>query len=204
VFLNTITGSASVIVVFIQTIAGICNYGTRAHMHQVVTLDLRDLRDDMVLLRFKLKLDYQQQGKDPDGKTDDDEQDEGSTELDFDFESIRSRFLQTLSGCKSVVPMKLMEAFHGIKSNMMVSETRSTAQYFTNTYDDSLDVCYERMGFKVYDILASEILGFSFFPLTFPEPTVVIETTMKRLKEEMLTYNSFWLDDAPVEERCCC
>jgi hypothetical protein len=38
IIINTIVGSTSAIVVFLQTMSGVCNYGTRAAMHDSVSL----------------------------------------------------------------------------------------------------------------------------------------------------------------------
>jgi len=56
IILNTIVGSTSGIVVFLQTMSGICDYGTRGAMHNGAAIDLGDLRDDLVLSGFKLGL----------------------------------------------------------------------------------------------------------------------------------------------------
>ena len=56
----TIVGSTSGVVVFLQTMAGVCNYGTRAAMHASAAIDLRDLRDEIVLIKFKVKKEEEQ------------------------------------------------------------------------------------------------------------------------------------------------
>ncbi|OEU21792.1 hypothetical protein FRACYDRAFT_231938 [Fragilariopsis cylindrus CCMP1102] len=49
IIINTIVGSASGIVVFLQTMSGVCDYGIRASMHQTTALSLRSLGDDLSL-----------------------------------------------------------------------------------------------------------------------------------------------------------
>ena len=201
ILLNTVVGATSIFVVFLQTMSANFKYGTRASMHEAVFEDLRNLRDDLVLLRFKLE--HQQHRKYTNTNTSNEKDEEENTDSDSEFEVIQIRLLQTLSGCKSVVPAALMEAFHGIKSNLFVNETKATSLYFKAMYDDTAEICYERMGFKVYDILATEILESFLFPLVCPDPNAIIEKTMKRLKKEMFVYSSFWVDEISVEERCC-
>jgi hypothetical protein len=121
IIINTIVGSTSGVVVFLQTMCGICAYGTRCAMHEAVAIDLRDLRDDLVLLRCKLGLEDYTQNIKQDVCDESDEEDE----YDHSFESIQNRFQQSLSGCKSNVPMELSEAFHGVKSNYMVMLTKT-------------------------------------------------------------------------------
>ena len=145
-------------------------------MRKVVAIDLRDLRDDLVLLRCKLDLeDYKQNIKQ-------DEYDELDKEDEYDrsFESIQNRFQQSLSGCKSNVPMELSEAFHGVKSNYMVMLTKTIMRYIEKVYG------YERINefcrFKIYDALATEILDSPFFPMFLPYAKKVVDAIMKRFQ----------------------
>jgi hypothetical protein len=202
IILNTFVGSTSGIVVFLQTMSGICNYGIRGAMHEGVAIDLRDLRDDLVLIGFKLGFTEDQQGSKNPSATPTGEEEEDSDELNTSFESIQSRFQQILSGCKSNVPMELMESFHGIKSNLMVGGSKATHEYFADIYGDP-NTIDQKLEFKVYDILASEILEDRFFPLYLPDSKRIVEETMSRLRIEVMTYNSFWADGiTDVEDRC--
>lgn len=55
VWLNLAVGSISAMVVFLQTMNGVCGFGERAGQHQNLAIDLRDLRDDIALLKLKLQ-----------------------------------------------------------------------------------------------------------------------------------------------------
>ncbi len=160
----TIVGSTSGIVVFLQTMSGVCNYGTRAAMHASAAIDLRDLRDEIVLIKFKVKKEeldaaqlkqtsrrsfvttttsFAMKADDNDESSSDDESNEDTKkaieeeekqeqEHDNTFGRIQQRYRQSLSGCKSNVPMDLSEAFHGMHSNLLVSESIDNAIYMRN------------------------------------------------------------------------
>ena len=98
--------------------SGICDYGTRGTMHNGAAIVLKDSRDDLALLGFKLGLTENHRDKKLAGEEEEDYDDLGTS-----FDSIEDHFQQILSRCKSNVLMELMESFHGIKSNLMVSES---------------------------------------------------------------------------------
>lgn len=58
--LATIVGSTSGVVVFLQTMSGVCSYGTRGAQHYNAAIDLRDLRDHIILIKFKLQRDEEE------------------------------------------------------------------------------------------------------------------------------------------------
>jgi len=201
VIMNTIVGSTSGIVVFLQTMSGVCAYGTRAAMHDSAAIDLRDLRDDLVLLKQKLcQIDankkkemvcFNKTGATINDDDDDDDDDSINNEGNGDtFEEIQTRFRQCLSGCKSTVPMALSEAFHGLDSNLMLAQSKDNVihlyELYGHLYFD------EFIYFKAYDILAGEILNSRYFPLQLPNSKKVVLTTMARLQEQIIQYDNFW------------
>ena len=210
----TIVGSTSGVVVFLQTIAGVCNYGTRAAMHASAAIDLRDLRDEIVLIKFKVKKE-EEQGIDQtilgeestnrskmnqpndDGGSDDsedsenEEEDKNEREHDNTFGRIQQRYRQSLSGCKSNVPMALSEAFHGMHSNLLISESLDHGMYMRDIYGPHYN--YKNIiHFKAFDILASEILNHFAFPLFLPHSQKVVDSAMKHLNDELNKYHQYW------------
>lgn len=200
--LSTVVGSTSGVVVFLQTMGGICNYGSRSAMHQSTAIDLRDLRDDLVLIKHKLGQMEKDKGKkltaamvghtlpESDSEEDDYDDDRNGT----DFGTIQSRFRQSLSGCKSNLPLGLMEAFNGLDSNLVIARTRENSVLLYNVYghiefDDFIET-------KAYDILAGEILNARGFPMRLPNSKAMVQKTMERLRVQLNTYQSFW--DQPV------
>jgi len=234
--LATIVGSTSGIVVFLQTMSGVCNYGTRAAMHASAAIDLRDLRDHIVLIKFKVKKEAEQGivashyqhstrrgsfltaamtagGNDNgDSSSDDEEDDEEAKKVkeeeekqeqehDNTFARIQQRYRQSLSGCKSNIPMGLSEAFHGLHSNLLVSESMDNTMYMRNIYGPKTN-SKNIIHFKAFDILASEILNDSWYPLLLPNSQKVIDKSMARLNKELNKYHKYWdekLDEARAD-----
>jgi len=58
--LATIVGCLSGVVVFLQTLNGVCTFGTRAAQHASAAIDLRDLRDHIILIKFTLQKQEEQ------------------------------------------------------------------------------------------------------------------------------------------------
>jgi hypothetical protein len=223
--LSTIVGSTSGIVVFLQTMSGVCNYGTRAAMHASACIDLRDLRDEIVLIKFKVKKEEEQgiesgsgdtinetKAEDDESGSDSDNDEEAEKEAkehDNIFARIQSRYKQSLSGCKSNVPMPLSEAFNGLHSNLLVSESMDNTIYMRDIYGPKKNfknIIY----FKAYDILASEILASQGFPIFLPPSKQVVDRAMFVLNEEINKYHSYWdnkldelrLDNLEEEKFC--
>jgi len=246
--IGTVVGSISGIVVFLQTMGGVCDYGTRSAMHASAAIDLRDLRDELVLIKFMVKKEEEQEvkkkketndmgqasGNDGDHysyitseagsvkgsvkksiKTDfeapgdveaqDDDDDESDSEdeeerkeeekkikeHDNTFGRIQQRYRQSLSGCKSNVPMPLSEAFHGLHSNLLVSESLDNNMYMRGIYGPKVN--YKNIiHFKAYDILASEILNSFLFPVRLPNSKTAVENAMTHLNEELNKYHNYW------------
>jgi len=217
---TVIAGSTSSLVVFLQTLGGSRGYGTRAAMHEAAAIDLRELRDSIVLLKHKLEHEAGFESFEafeayrtrhisncddttgPFGKLfseKDDDEEEGDEDHTMTFEEIRSRVRQSLSGCKSNVPMNLSEAFHAMKSNMMVGTSMKTNKYYTDVYG-SVAGGYFNSEFKAYDVLAGEILISPFFPWLLPDAKDVVEKAMRRWRSEQLTYASFLVNGGDVSE----
>jgi len=196
--INTIVGSTSGVVVFLQTMSGICNYGSRADMHQSAAIDLRDLRDDLHLLKQKLKqIEMDNKKKkahaEANGEVHDEDQDD---EHGDSFEEIQSRFRQSLSACKSNVPMGLTEAFGGIDSNLLLARSKENNSYMTSIYGEvEFDAFIQS---KAYDILSGEILHYKRFPFSLPRSKDVVQKTMDRLRNHIELYQHFWHKDGKV------
>jgi len=208
VIISTIVGSISGVVVFLQTMNGVCNYGTRAAMHDSTAIDLRDLRDDLVLLRYKLEQmegDNKKKVHGDDGDDDDDDGDDSNDSSDDDddgsngdtFEAIQTRFRQNLTGCKSTVPIGLSEAFQGLDSNLMVATSKKNVIHLYEIYGHPY--YDEFIYFKAYDILAGEISNSFSFPIILPNSNKVVSATMKRLQERVVQYEEFWMPK-PADE----
>ena len=220
VFINVVVGSTSAVVVFLQTMSGICSYETRGKMHDAVALDLRHLRDNLVLLKFKLGFENEQRkkhanmfredhpvsvrkieaGDDSDGVKKGDKNEHQSL-----FEQIQSRFEQSLAGCKSNVPMELSEAFHGINSHLLLASSKNNIQFMVQKYGSLHDMV--NLEFKIYDCLATEILEHWSYPMHLPRAKIMVKRTLKRFKREMAETDKFLdheADDEDEVKNCLC
>lgn len=197
VIINTIVGSTSGVVVFLQTMGGICNYGSRADMHQSAAIDLRDLRDDLHLLKQKLKqIEINNKQRKILAKAHGEEHEDSHEKHGETFETISSRFRQSLSACKSNVPMGLTEAFSGIDSNLLLARSRENDDYMKSIYGEiEFDSFIQS---KAYDILAGEILNSYHFPLVLPNSKDMVRKTMDRLRGHINVYQNFWHRDSEV------
>jgi len=196
--INVIVGSTSAIVVFLQTMSGVCEYGTRGAMHNGLAIDLRDLRDGTFLLRDKISANMTSTNQEVDH----------NDENDKEFETFQSRFQQSLSGCKSNVPLKLGEAFHSVTSSSAMAMSKANIDWIGDIYDSESDTKagnYLRTDIKttLYDILAAEILDHLFFPIFPPNPKKIAEKAMKRHRKVIMTYSSFYADGSNDVEAGC-
>jgi len=196
--INVIVGSTSAIVVFLQTMSGVCEYGTRGAMHNGLAIDLRDLRDGVFLLQGKVTATMSSTNKEVD-------QDD---EHDKEFATFQSRFQQSLSGCKSNVPLKLGEAFHSVQSKFAMIESKANNKYVFDVYDmESSEFTannnFTSMQTMLYDILAAEILEYPFFPIFPPNAKKIAEKAMKRYRKAIKTISSFFTDDSNDIEAGC-
>ena len=211
--INLFVGSISAAVVLFQTISGIRQYGVKADRHQNVAVQLRDLRDDLIITKFKLnevqndtenkRTVYfenvgvvQESSGGSGGYGDVDSDAETDPNANDTFQDVQKRYQTCLSGCTSVVPIKITEAFHGVRTNLEVAETRNNIKYLHNLYGN-FDY-NNQLKSKAYDILAGEIINNPLFPMRIPNSKVMVDRTMiilkNRLKEQANFYDDVFVD----------
>ncbi|VEU44205.1 unnamed protein product [Pseudo-nitzschia multistriata] len=195
VILNLIVGSTASLVVFLQTMSGLKNYGTRAAMHQGAAVDLKDLLCDLHILKMKMSqvenidqeyLDMMRgiQPKDPEA---DAEADKEALKYSETFGTIQSRLTQTLNACKSNIPMEISAAFNGLRTTAHLAMTKANFESFEKIYghENFLNTYYS----KADDILQGEILGSRFFPMKLPYSKVMVKKTMEILYTQFKDYD---------------
>ena len=201
--MTTIVGSLSGFVIFLQTMNGVCNYGTRAAMHDIVSMDLREMRDDLVLLRYKLdqRSDLSEKNGNDDNGFKVDKLNPRQVET---FHSIETRFHQSLTGCKSTIPLPLSEAFEGVNSYIKISKTERNDKDLVRLFGGERDFEHS-MYFKAYDYLSEEISNYGLncfpirFPLRLPNSSKSSSRAMARLKEHIGRVDGYWgLDEDNV------
>ena len=220
--ISLVVGFNSAFVVLLQTVSGIRNHGMRADRHRGVAIQLRDLRDDIVLMRFKLnsvELETKQKhetlrnnqkhetlrnnnehvdiGHWDDSQERHEHKNDGNADAaeSETFDSIQKRYQQCLSGCTSNVPIELSECFHGLASNLEIAETKENVKRMHKIYGH-LNY-HSLITCKAYDILAGEILNRWNFPLALPNSKEVVRTTMHMLKERLRESQDLYDDLEP-------
>jgi len=215
-YINLFVGSISAAVVLFQTISGIRQYGVKADRHQNVAVQLRDLRDDLIITKFKLNevqndtenrrtVCFENVGVVQEsssgsggghGGGDVDSDAESDPNANDTFQDVQKRYQTCLSGCTSVVPIRITEAFHGVRTNLEVAETRNNIKYLHNLYGN-FDY-NNQLKSKAYDILAGEIINNPLFPMRIPNSKVMVDRTMiilkNRLKEQANFYDDVFVD----------
>ena len=189
IIINTIVGSASGIVVFLQTMSGVCDYGIRASMHQTTALSLRSLGDDLSLVDIEEEAKYYNRKKSDD---DDDDNDDGNNvSSNYTFEALRTRFLQCQSGCQSTVPLEINDAFESLDSSLMIMLTDKNIIWLVNHYQSAANI-QDVVYFRAYDILTKNIVDSLFWPFHIPKTDGLVERTIEQLKNEVVNADSFF------------
>lgn len=195
IILTTIVGSTTIIVGFLQAMNGLCSYGTRGVMHEAVAIDLRDMRNNLRMLRNKLGFE---EGSNL--KTISNPPEEGKEFEQDTFEAIQNKFEQSLSGCKSIVPLELSEAFDGTYSTSgTLFFSIKNAKHNENVYGAGFPISV--FSIRLTDILVKEISGYPLFPLILPDGHKRVEKTFKffeRKTKIMLTFMKINSNDYAV------
>lgn len=193
----TLAGCCSALVVVLQTLSGYCSYGMRASMHDGTTIYLRDLDDDLTLLMSKLRKSEITEKNREEKKSQPLQQNVQITE--DTYESLQNRYRHSLKGCKSDVPTQITEAFSEIDSFILLSRTTSNRKY--------LEECgmFESQKFrgitlKSYDRLASNMVGYVYWPLKIPCPKTLVKMTIDETRSDLHQMSSFWETPPPREE----
>ena len=216
VILNTIVGSASGIVVFLQTMSGVCNYGIRASMHESTALNLRNLRDDLSILKHKIAMEDRMKENnndnnnnknnnsrnkcddDNDNDDDDDPATSNSNSSSCTFDDLRTRFSQCLIGCQSTIPLKISDAFNHIDSSLQLMLTGKNATVLRHKYSDAYpthfpdDIIMDIFCFKAYQILVTNMVDSPYWPFLIPDSHPIVHATIDRLKLIVINADSFW------------
>mmetsp|Transcript_7875 Transcript_7875/g.19552 ORF Transcript_7875/g.19552 Transcript_7875/m.19552 type:complete len:355 (+) Transcript_7875:440-1504(+) len=180
-------GCLSALVVLLQTIAGVRQYGLRADRHNTAAIQLRDLHDDMVMTKLKLKEleDMGDDAKDPDPVT---------------FATIQKRYRQCLSSCSSVLPVRIQEAFHGLETNIHLQETKENLAIIENIYPNTNHTTMLKS--KAFDIMAGEIVNSSMYPHKLPNSKIMVKVTMHKLRQRIRTNKFFYSNiDSVAKEK---
>ena len=171
-------------------------------------IDLRYLCDHLILIKQKLVLKETRKRNQNisidfrpafelvgvnDANTEDDEDDCNNGDNASNFEDIQTRFKQSLSGCKSTVPLAISEAFQGVQSDLNLTGTHKTMEYLYEKYHHFR--IFDYMHLKAFDILSVEITNSRFFPICLPNSDEMVEVTMYRLRKKAKEAENYWISE---------
>ncbi len=183
-------GATTVVVGFMQALNSNLGYATRAAMHEAVAIDLRDLRSHLRILKCKEGGFTDQKGIQDLSEKEEEEFIEKDVEgiiAGTSFESIQDKFEQTLNGCKSAIPVQILEAFSGIESTITTTWVHSNMELFTRLYGPNFP--FDLLRFKPYDLVSEKISDYKYFPVLLPKASSIIRNTKELLKQE---YKEGW------------
>ncbi|VEU44206.1 unnamed protein product [Pseudo-nitzschia multistriata] len=192
--LSVIVGSTTGVVVFLQTMAAFCDYGTRAAMHQGTANDLEDLQNDLEILMLKtgqiMSNDFHKLVQDDMtyGEAIQRVQATNTDALKYSqsFETIQNRLTHSMSTCKSNIPMEIAAAFEGLQTGFSMTMTKETAEHYKKAYGtkEAFYILHDR----AFDILQGEIIATRFFPMRLPDPQTMVKNSLDKLKCQFSEY----------------
>jgi hypothetical protein len=179
--ISLLVGSMSATAVFLQTMSETCNYSSLAAMHGGVAIEMSDLREELGFLKDKLDLqedlgaDDAESAVPSDGEEDDDKR-------RYDFEEIQSRVNHSLMLCKSPIPLPISDAFFGVESNLKIELSQGRIHELEHS-GSTFALFWDHINMRLFDVLASEISNFIFFPLFLPSSKKVERRTFDVVKK---------------------
>lgn len=216
---NQLGGICSCVVVFLQTMNGIANYGSRFKMHEAAVIDMGDMKEELEIMREKLKSRDESRKErlkklsepksagsiaiaEAEEKSAHQEDYKSETIETNDFSDIECRFQQSLAGCKSSLPMYIGHAFEGIESLCYATMSRGNYDRLKSVYGTESDfLVYFNM--FVYNTLVDCIVSSLWFPLWLPYPNSVKKKTMRAVQHDVMTYSKLF-EEKDVNTGCCC
>lgn len=192
-YISLIVGTLSACVVLIQTVGGVKTFDLRADRHKTAAVQLRDLRDDLVLIKMKLKEIGRLKNEHHPSEHSHFE------DHDLTFEAIQKKYMQCLGSCNSNAPLRIVEAFRGVETNIELQESSSNMAIVDEIYGE-LDH-KTMMKAKAYDILTGEIINTRMFPAKLPNSKDMIERTMDKLKLHLKENKTFYEDIENYESK---
>ena len=174
---NFAIGTLTLVIAFLEGIGETLSYGSRAKMHEAVSIDLRDIENDLDLLKIAMSdeidffEDFNSTSINASNSNSNNQANpayEGSSSESF--ESFKARFQQSLSGCKSPIPLALVVAFDKVHREGIFNGVKSDWAKFLEVYS----VAYlKAWHMTLANVLVAEIETSFFFPLFLPNSKTV-------------------------------
>jgi hypothetical protein len=227
--ISLIVGSLSACVVLLQTVSGVRNYDKRSDRHRNVAVQLRDLRDDMVLMRFKLNVAEKQEKRAhsmltkrlmEDGaissgrinkikKAIDDWHEMEKHDKDSDSDSDDQNYADTFDS----IQKRYQQSLSGCASSVPLEISEAFHELNTNLLisetKENVKFMFGIYGHLNYfsvlmakgnDILASEVLNSWGFPMFLPNSRNLVRKSMDLLKKHIKDLNDLYEGIVPDDE----
>ena len=165
---TNVIGSIAILVTFLEGLNESRAYGTRGEMHEAASVDLRGIENDLYMLSTQNLYKERSKSEEENPET---------------FESIRAKFEQSLSGCKSPVPFALISAFEKTLSDENWTETKLRAAIKAEIYYVSGMQSLGQLTNRV-DTLAAEIQSYFLFPLFLPNSNRISERAQNVINQK--------------------
>jgi len=151
--LSIVVGCLSVFAVFLQTIARVCHYESKADMHFSASVDMRDLVDDIESIELERDTKYE------------------IVEKVNIFKTIFGKYSQTMKGCKAImIPNRIAQAFGIIDAKMVL-------------YKDGCpnDPSSHYIWTLCHNQLYIEISNYTYWPFVIPPAEYVVKAALNEI-----------------------
>jgi len=162
VLLVTVVGCLALVATFLQTLSDRLKFGSRADMHRSAVLDLKAINDSLDFMKID------QMGNK-----------EGLDQAKHDVEEYRKMFSQVQTGCKSAIPLRVIQSFTTIGTRIPMK--------LPSSKDMNLEgqIGYPEIHQTVWNEIYCDIAAYWLFPFAFPDPDRTMKAVLKRVHDDL-------------------
>ena len=162
VLLVTVVGLLALVATFLQTLSDRLKFGSRADMHRSAVLDLGAIIDSLDFM----KIDQIGISK------------EGLDQATNNVAEYRKMFSQVRTGCKSAIPLRVVQSFNTIGTRIPMK--------LPSSKDMNLEgqIGYPEIHQTVWNEIYCDIASYWLFPLAFPDPDRTMKAVLKRVHDD--------------------
>ena len=160
VLLVAVVGCLALVATFLQTLSDRLKFGSRADMHRSAVLDLKAIIDSLDFM----KIDQI-----------------GSKDLHQainDVGEYRKMFSQVQTGCKSAIPLRVIQSFNTIGTRIPMKLPSSKDMDFDG------QIGYPEIHQTVWNEIYCDIAAYWLFPFAFPDPDRTMKAVLKRVHDD--------------------
>ena len=162
VLLVTVVGLLALVATFLQTLSDRLKFGSRADMHRSAVLDLGAIIDSLDFM----KIDQIGISK------------EGLDQATNNVAEYRKMFSQVRTGCKSAIPLRVVQSFNTIGTRIPMKLPSSKDMDFDG------QIGYPEIHQTVWNEIYCDIAAYWLFPFAFPDPDRTMKAVLKRVHDD--------------------